>query len=227
MLESVDKTYNQCSNRGQTTNIFTDPNITRLPKEKLGRRIISTHEGLDMYKLFAIALALSVGGTFGQLPSSASSDTVPVIPWVEPDVVLRVTPLMLVNQVYGVSISVKNTGLSDWMPSDVSLRQTSPSTTWFQNQYGHPLTGEENRVLLTQTVPAGGKAIITFQIRAPATSGHHELAWQFYNLAGPIPSTASSRRIVVATLQDVTPPGQPPPIDARPFPATSPPSLIK
>ena len=82
------------------------------------------------------------------------------------------TPLLLVDQVYGVSISVKNASHTDWMPSDVSLRQTSPSTTWFQNQYGHPLSGEENSVLLPQTVRAGGQVALTFQVRAPAISSN-------------------------------------------------------
>ena len=176
-----------------------------------------------MYKLFAIALALSFGCTFAQLPNNVKSETVPVTPWVEPDIFLRVTPLMVVNQVYGVSITFKNTSLSPWIPTEVSLKQTSPSTTWFQDQYGHPLSAEENRVQLPQTVPAGGRVTFTFQLRAPATSGRHVLAWQLYNLSGPLPSTATSREIVVATLQDVTPPGQPPPIDARPFPSTPPP----
>ena len=65
-----------------------------------------------MHKLFPIALAFSIGSTFAQAPSNVSADTVPVIPWVEPDIFLRVTPLMLVNQVYGVSITFKNASLS-------------------------------------------------------------------------------------------------------------------
>ena len=146
-----------------------------------------------MYKLFAIALALSFGGTFAQAPNSVSSETVPVTTWVEPDIFLRVTPLMLVDQVYGVSITFKNTSLSAWMPTEVYLKQTSPSTTWFENQYGHPLSAEENRVQLPQTVPAGGKVTFTFQVRAPVTSGRHVLAWQLHNLSGPLPSRATSR----------------------------------
>ena len=176
-----------------------------------------------MYKLFAIMLASSFGCTFAQVPNNVKSESAAATSWVEPDIFLRVTPLMVVNLVYGVSITFKNTSFSAWIPTEVSLKQTSPSTTWFQNQHGHPVSAEENRVQLPQTVPAGGKVTFTFQVRAPAISGRHVLAWQLYNSSGPLLPTATSREIVIATLEDVTPPGQLPPIDARPFPSTPPP----
>lgn len=136
----------------------------------------------------------------------------------QPEIFLRVAPLMLVSEVKNVTITYKNNSATTWLPGAIFLRQISPSTIWFEGSDSGAIATSQNHVQLPAPVPPGSVATFAFRVKAPAATGHYNLGWQLYDSAGPVLNTDTSRAIVVVTLEDVTPPGKPPAIDPRPFP---------
>lgn len=152
-------------------------------------------------------------------PTSAHAVTVdatspPVIPVLE----TALSPIMLAGQSYPVRITYKNTSNTTWTTNQVSLRQTSPSLTWFATNSGSSLSSTANLASLPRDVPPGGTVTFAFSVVAPGTRGYFTLGWQLYEAGQPLLFTEASRDLAVVVLSDVTPKSPPPPVTIRPFP---------